>query len=113
MPENQFVLMMYDRAHPISAMLVHVAAGLFLLWVTALIWEGVLFKRVTQDPVIGKLCAAVVGWATLFAVRIGAHMAVPGVVRDYDLIALALLCGLAVWSGLRLRAQIRLEEEEG
>ena len=112
MGQNEFFLLMYDTAHPVSAMAAHVAAGLFLLWVVALFWEGFLFKRITRDPVIGKLSSAIAGWATLMAIRFGARLSVPGIVRDYDLIALALLGGLAVWSGMRMRAHIRLEEEE-
>jgi len=112
MAQNEFFLMMYDQAHPVSALAAHIAAGLFLMWVISLLWEGILFKRVTHDPVIGKLSSAVASWVSLFAARTTTGYAVPGIFRDFDLIALALLSGLAAWSGMRMRAQLRLEDEQ-
>ncbi len=112
MRQNEFLLLMIDRQNPVSAIAAHVCAGLFVLWVIALLWEGLLFKRVTGDPVVGKLSAAVAAWVTLFLIRIASGYAIPGIIRDFDLCALLLLCGIALWSGLRMRERIRLEEEQ-
>ena len=112
MPQNDFVLLLYNRNYPVEASVAHVGASLFLLWIVALTWEGLLIKRLTHDPVVGKLCSAGAAWATLFLVRVTTGFAIPGIIRDFDLIGLAMLCGVALVSGLRMRAQLRLEAEE-
>lgn len=112
MPQNEFLLLMYDRGNPVSAMLAHIGAGVFLLWIVALLCEGLVFKRVTEDPVIGKLCSAVSAWLLFLAARMAEGLSVPGIFRDYDLVALLILCGIALWSGIRMRELIRLEEEQ-
>ena len=111
MSQNEFLLLMADQQHPISAMAAHVCAGLFVLWVISLLWEGLLFKRVTHDPVVGKLSSAVAAWATLFLIRVTSGYVVPGVFRDFDLTALLVLCAIALWSGVRMRERIRLEDD--
>ena len=47
MPQNEFLILMSDSSHPVEAMGLHIAAGLFLLWVISLFWEGLVFKRLT------------------------------------------------------------------
>jgi hypothetical protein len=112
MRQNEFLILMADRTHPVEAMLLHILAGLFLLWVLSLVWEGLVFKRLTHDPVIGKTLSAAAAWISLLLIGIETGFAVPGVMRDHDLPALLLLVGLALWSGFRMREQIRLEDEQ-
>ena len=112
MPQNQFLLMLTDQAHPVAAMFGHIVGGSFLLWVISLVWEGLLFKRATDDPVVGKLCSVVAAWVTAFAIRLGSGFQVPGLMEDYDLPALLILSAIAVWAGIRMREKIRLEDEQ-
>lgn len=112
MAQNEFLILMSDRAHPLAAMLLHVLAGLFLLWVISLVWEGLVLKRLTHDPVIGKSVSAVAAWITALLIGVETRFVVPGVMRDYNLPALVLLLALALWSGIRMRELIRLEDEQ-
>jgi hypothetical protein len=104
--------MLVAQAHPLAWAVGHVVGGLVLMWIFALIWEAVIFKRVFDDPVIGKLTSAVAAWVSLFLVQMGIGVSLPGAFEDFNLIALAILCGLAFWSGVRLRERIRIEDEQ-
>jgi len=112
MPQNEFLLMLTDQAHPVAALFGHVLASSFLLWIFSLVWESLLFKHVTEDPVTGKLCSIAAAWATAIGLRITLGFAVPGVIEDYDLPALLIMSGVAVWAGVRMREKIRLEDEQ-
>ena len=112
MPQNEFLILMSDSSHPVEAMGLHIAAGLFLLWVISLFWEGLVFKRLTGDPLVGKLSSASAAWITALLIGAMTGFAVPGVIQDFGIPALLLLLILACWSGLRMRALIRLEEDQ-
>ena len=90
----------------------HILGALFVLWVLAMLWEGLLFKHITHDPVIGKLASAAAAWLTALLVRIWGGIDLPGAFGDYNVIAAAMLCGLGLWEGIRLREKIRLEDEQ-
>lgn len=90
----------------------HILGALFVLWILAMLWEGLLIKHLTHDPVIGKLSSAVAAWLTALLIRIWGGIDLPGAFGDFNLIAAAILCGIGLWEGIRLREKIRLEDDQ-
>lgn len=96
-----------------AAMLGKLAGGTFLVFVLHAVWEYVLFKRVLDDPLLGKTASVVAAYLTA-SVLYGFGSANGGPFNPAGFGSYlfgAVIVGLfAVWRGMKLRDQIANRE---
>ena len=94
------------QAHPWPSFIGQMVGGLVIILILSKIWEKVLFQRVMDDPVKGKVGSVIAGWLTAGAIG-GFGMADGGPYQwfAFTIYAIpAILVGFyAHWRGVKLR----------
>jgi len=100
-------------AHPWSFSIGGLVGGLFAVYLMSKLWEKLLFQRVMDDPVAGKLSSVGAGWLTASAIA-GFGMADGGPYRWFAFVLYAvpaiLIGAFAHRSGMKLREQADMAE---
>lgn len=93
-------------AHPWSAFIGQMIGGFIAVLLLSMIWEKLVFQKIMDDPVKGKVWSVVAGWVTAGAIA-GFGMANGGPYRWFAFVIYAfpaILLGALAWRrGVKLR----------
>lgn len=108
----RLVMELSRDANPWSFSIGGLIGGLIAVYLVSKLWEKLLFQRVMDDPVKGKLASVFAGWLTASAIA-GFGMADGGPYRWFAFVLYGvpaiLIAVLAHRSGMKLREQNQVE----